>query len=229
MSVATLVYRAMFVLIPSLAVVVAFTTSGGPAVLFWYHPVAMSTALFVCTASGIMHKKIGGFEKTKLHGLLMSAAVVFFIIGGIVIYVNKTKQQHPHLVSLHSKFGFASIVLSIALGLVGGVGLHPVWGVATSSSILRMAHKWGGRTALMLMFVAAFLGFQTLHGVDRSSSTALFGVTLSLVCVFLVAFPAPDEFKVPVPEPFHTLEDETDDVAPQDGQMSNVGVVSATE
>eukprot|EP00397_Hematodinium_sp_SG-2012_P060559 GEMP01079033.1.p1 GENE.GEMP01079033.1~~GEMP01079033.1.p1 ORF type:complete len:171 (+),score=28.38 GEMP01079033.1:63-575(+) len=170
MSVATLVYRAMFVLIPSLAVVVAFTTSGGPAVLFWYHPVAMSTALFVCTASGIMHKKIGGFEKTKLHGLLMSAAVVFFIIGG-----------------------------------------------------------WGGRTALMLMFVAAFLGFQTLHGVDRSSSTALFGVTLSLVCVFLVAFPAPDEFKVPVPEPFHTLEDETDDVAPQDGQMSNVGVVSATE
>eukprot|EP00397_Hematodinium_sp_SG-2012_P059493 GEMP01076317.1.p1 GENE.GEMP01076317.1~~GEMP01076317.1.p1 ORF type:complete len:213 (-),score=37.64 GEMP01076317.1:422-1060(-) len=212
MSVATLVYRAMFVLIPSLAVVVAFTTSGGPAVLFWYHPVAMSTALFVCTASGIMHKKIGGFEKTK-----------------IVIYVNKTKQQHPHLVSLHSKFGFASIVLSIALGLVGGVGLHPVWGVATSSSILRMAHKWGGRTALMLMFVAAFLGFQTLHGVDRSSLTALFGVTLSLVCVFLVAFPAPDELKVPVPEPFHTLEDETDNVAPQDGQMSNVGVVSATE
>ena len=51
----------------------------------------------------MLAKKIGGYENTKLHGVLLTISTVAAFIGLYVIYSNKDMRKAPHFQTTHGK------------------------------------------------------------------------------------------------------------------------------
>lgn len=72
-------------------------------------------------------KKIGGYDNTKIHGYLMSAACIMGGFAWYVIYSNKEKFGKKHLTTLHGKLGCTVMCGYVLIGIGGAAGLHPDW------------------------------------------------------------------------------------------------------
>lgn len=126
--------------------------------LFSYHPLLMTLGFITLAGNAILIKKIGGYENTKLHGIIFFAANVSAGFGWYYIYRNKELNNRPHLTSLHAKLGVAALLSYISLQLVGLLALHPDFGVLKTNKTVRFAHKWFGKAATALAWTAAVLG-----------------------------------------------------------------------
>eukprot|EP01036_Dinobryon_divergens_P024007 gene24007-32414_t len=121
-------------------------------------------AAFILFASfATLKKKIGGYENTKLHGYIMSTATLTASFGFYVIYENKNMARKNHFTTIHAQLGLAVFIGFIALGVFGGVVLHPDWGLFKSNKLYRSLHKWGGRALLSLSWFICILGFAKME------------------------------------------------------------------
>lgn len=90
----------------------------------------------------IHFRQTDGSERVKAiwsHAVMQLRAAVLVIIGFGVIYRNKVLHGKPHFVSLHAKFGLATLVLSI---------LMPLWGAASFRRlgiVQRFPERWQPR------------------------------------------------------------------------------------
>lgn len=125
---------------------------------FSWHPIAMTVAFVAFAANAALIKKIGGYENTKMHGYLMSAACALGGFGWYVIYSNKEMFGKPHLYTLHGKLGAAVMVGYLSLGVFGALALHPDFGILKTNKTIRFAHKWGGRVLTALAWLACVAG-----------------------------------------------------------------------
>ncbi|GLC46618.1 hypothetical protein PLESTB_001223600 [Pleodorina starrii] len=114
--------------------------------LFAWHPAFMSIGYIVFMTEGliaaIQFRHIDGPERVKAiwsHALLQLRALICVLIGFGVIYRNKILLGKPHFMSLHAKFGLATLVLSI---------LMPLWGLVSfrrMGFIQRFPERWQPR------------------------------------------------------------------------------------
>jgi len=57
----------------------------------------------------------------------------------------------------------------IMVGLVGGIALHPDFGIAKQNGLIRTAHKYMSRILLLVAWAATLSGLKTLIGDDMMS------------------------------------------------------------
>jgi cytochrome b561 len=110
-----------------------------------------------------LQKRIGGYENTKLHGLLMFLAVAVSIFGWYVIYTNKETQKKQHVTTIHAKIGVTVLLGYISLAVVGAVALNPDFGILKTNKTVRLAHKLGGRALTAASWLACVLGFAKMQ------------------------------------------------------------------
>jgi Eukaryotic cytochrome b561 len=82
--------------------------------------------------------------------------------GFYVIYTNKNANNYSHFMSYHAQFGVAILVSCIGLGMVGGVVLHPDFGVDKTNKTIRFAHKTGARVVLAGAWMCCVSGMAQL-------------------------------------------------------------------
>jgi hypothetical protein len=148
----------------------------GKYIWFSWHPAMMILGFVALAANAALIKKIGGYENTKNHGYLMSAACVMAGFGFYVIYSNKEMSNKKHFMTTHGKLGLAVLVGYFMIGLFGAVALHPDWGMLKKNNMYRSAHKWGGRALTAASWFSCVLGFMTLQ--RELWKQLLFGVPL---------------------------------------------------
>lgn len=125
---------------------------------FNWHPLFMLIGFVALAGNAALIKKIGGYENTKAHGIMMWGAVAAASFAWYVIYTNKEMLGKAHLMTIHGKLGFAVMLSYFGLGLAGGVALHPDFGIMKTNKTIRFAHKWGGRVVTMLAWTCCVLG-----------------------------------------------------------------------
>jgi hypothetical protein len=82
-----------------------------------------------------------------------------------VIYQNKEKWVKEHYTSNHGKMGLAVVLGCVGLGMVGGIVLHPDFGIDKTNGLIRKVHKTSARVILALSWVTALYGvYQMTNG-----------------------------------------------------------------
>ncbi|PNW82466.1 hypothetical protein CHLRE_06g280100v5 [Chlamydomonas reinhardtii] len=114
--------------------------------LFAWHPAFMSIGYIVFMTEGLIaaihFRHIDGPDRVKAiwsHALLQIRALVCVLIGFGVIYRNKILLGKPHFMSLHAKFGLATLILSV---------LMPLWGLVSfrrMGIIQKFPERWQPR------------------------------------------------------------------------------------
>jgi hypothetical protein len=132
--------------------------NAGTWVWFSWHPLCMLVGFVAMAGNAALIKKIGGYENTKAHGIMMTIATVLTSFAWYVIYTNKEMYGKPHLISLHGKLGVGVMLSYFGLGAVGALGLHPDFGMLKTNKTLRLAHKVGGRIVTALAWACCVLG-----------------------------------------------------------------------
>lgn len=125
---------------------------------FNYHPLCMLVAFVAMAGNAILIKKIGGYENTKIHSILMTSALAFAFFGWYVIYTNKEMLGKAHLLTMHGKLGCTVLISYLLVGLVGGVFLHPDFGVWRNNQNIRFCHKVAGKVLTALAWSCSVLG-----------------------------------------------------------------------
>jgi hypothetical protein len=138
-----------------------------------------SNVFILPQGNAILFKKVGGYQNTKLHGYLYSASMAIAIFGWYVIYTNKEMKGKPHITTLHAKLGIAALIGYTALAVVGGVFLHPDWGVLRLNQTIRYAHKMGGRLFTLVAWTAVVVMVVPMHK-GNPIMQALFAVPLAI-------------------------------------------------
>ena len=133
----------------------------------WFnlHPLVMSLAFVPLSGMATLLKKIGGYENTKTHGLLLSLSAWLAGFGLYVIYSNKEARGAPHFQTTHGQLGLAVVVAYFGLMLFGGLLLHPDFGLPAyrSNATLRAVHKYFGRLVMALAWFTVFTGYSTVQ------------------------------------------------------------------
>ena len=118
----------------------------------------------------------------KLHGMLGWASIVVSFAGLYCIYRNKENNGYDHLKTAHARIGAFVAVNCVALGLAGGIFLHPDFGVDKTNKTIRLAHKTASRLVLLLAWATAFLGLLQL--TQNYVTLALYAVPLVALVPF---------------------------------------------
>lgn len=136
------------------------TVGKNPGTWTWFswHPLCMLVAFVALAGNASLIKKIGGYENTKTHGIMMSAAIAVASFAWYVIYTNKEMMGKAHLMTIHGKLGFAVMMSYFGLGVVGAAALHPDFGIMKTNKTIRFAHKWGGRAVTAMAWTCCVLG-----------------------------------------------------------------------
>ena len=96
-------------------------------------------------------------EAAALMHVIFTASALVLILGGFIsIYSNKNEMKKNHFTSLHSKFGLAFMLMSIAAASGGLLSWRPL--AVVSSAILpsfvrgkiKMVHRWAGLITWLL-------------------------------------------------------------------------------
>ena len=98
---------------------------------FSYHPQFMMVGTGLIVA-GTLLKKLGGLENTRNHGILASTGVLCNLFALYVIYGIKGAYNKPHFATYHGQAGALTCFSLFVLMLVGGVALHPDFGLLRS-------------------------------------------------------------------------------------------------
>eukprot|EP00605_Chrysophyceae_sp_TOSAG23-4_P001329 GSChrysophyteH1.ASY1.ANO1.1446.1 assembled CDS len=134
--------------------------------LSWFnlHPLFMSVAFILLSGFGTLIKKLGGYENTKMHGMLLSLSFVSSLIGLYVIYSNKEMRNKEHFQTAHGQLGLLVIISYFSLMMFGGIFLHPDFGLTAykTNQTLRNFHKWFGKFVMACSWYTAYTGFHTM-------------------------------------------------------------------
>lgn len=145
----------------------------------------MTIGMVGLSGVAVMTKKLGGYVATKNHGMLAGASVLCNVAGVYCIYLNKERNGFQHFKSYHGTVGMGLVLVYMSLGLVGGIVLHPDFGLDKGNKIIRMAHKLASRLTIAACWVTAFVGLNTL--TKDPVQLAMFGIPLvALMPVLLV-------------------------------------------
>lgn len=157
-----------------------------PGKLIWYswHPFFMIVGFVPLAILAILYKKVGGYENTKLHGILMTVSTLCAAFAFYVIYSNKNANRKPHFTSLHGQAGLAIMIAYFGLAVVGFVGLNPDWGMVRTNKTIRAIHKRSGQ----IVSVSAWLTciFQFTKMVPSLGVQALLVLPLAVFGVIAV-------------------------------------------
>ena len=135
-----------------------------------------------CMGIASVTKKLGGYSNTKIHGMLASTGF-FLALGGLyAIYHNKNLYERPHFTSLHGKAGLALLVLTAPPMLVGGIFLHPDWGVDKTNKEYRKLHKLFSRIIMSCAWGTAMYGMYSM--TKDPIELAIYGVPLLILAPF---------------------------------------------
>jgi hypothetical protein len=121
----------------------------------------------------------------QLHGMMGSGSLLLSCAGVYCIYLNKERNGYGHLKSQHSIAGVGVLCSCIALGMAGGVFLHPDFGVDKTNKTIRLGHKMASRIVLMLAWFTAFSGLQQMIP-DKSLMLLPFGIPLLILVPFVL-------------------------------------------
>jgi len=127
-----------------------------------------------------------GYTNTKNHGILGNLGVMLSLGGLYAIYRNKNMWGKAHFTSTHGQAGLAIILLSVGAGMVGGVFLHPDFGMDKTNKTIRYAHKVFARGVLMAAWGTAFYGFSTM--TSDPVQLAMFGLPLSVLAPYSLVY-----------------------------------------
>lgn len=119
----------------------------------------MMVAFVALGSKAALVKKGGGYVRTKRHGNTLVLGLAIALFGWYVIYTNKNAKGSPHNTSWHSWVGVTALLSWVGLAMVGMLALHPDFGALKSQKTIRFAHKWGGRFATGMGWLACFMGF----------------------------------------------------------------------
>ena len=141
---------------------------------FNYHPLLMSFAFVVLSGLATLLKKIGGYENTKLHGLLLAIAFWSSAAGLYVIWSNKEAINKPHFMTTHGQLGLFVIIAYFVLMMVGGLLLHPDFGLEAfkRNPNIRRVHKYFGKFTLALSWYCVYTGYATIS-ISSTMNTIL--------------------------------------------------------
>jgi hypothetical protein len=149
---------------------------------FSWHPFLMVLGLVGLSGASAVTKKLGGYQNTKLHGYLAWLGNLSALGGLYSIFQHKNQLGYNHFSSTHSIAGLIVIISCIGLGLVGGVVLHPDFGIDKTNKTIRWAHKFFARAVLMMAWFAAFTGLSQL--TSDWTTRLVFAVPLLLLVPF---------------------------------------------
>jgi hypothetical protein len=124
--------------------------------------------------------------RVQLHAILGGVGNMLSMAGAYCIYLNKERNGYQHLKSNHAKAGAAVLLSCMALGLVGGVVLHPDFGIDKTNTTIRYVHKMAGRGTLLLAWITAFMGLYQLIPNDTVMLAAYALPLMALVPFVLV-------------------------------------------
>mmetsp|Transcript_30153 Transcript_30153/g.61503 ORF Transcript_30153/g.61503 Transcript_30153/m.61503 type:complete len:200 (-) Transcript_30153:180-779(-) len=151
---------------------------------FSYHPLLMTVGFVGLMGTAAITKKLGGYTNTKIHGVL-SGAGFFAALGGLyAIYRNKELMGKEHFTSTHSWGGAVALLGCAGPMMVGGIFLHPDWGIDKNNKLFRMVHKWFGRIAITIGWVSCLVGLTQL--TEDGTKLAMFGVPLLFLFPFVL-------------------------------------------
>jgi hypothetical protein len=117
--------------------------------------------------------------------MMGSGSVLLSCAGVYCIYLNKERNGYGHLKSQHSIAGVGVLCSCIALGMAGGVFLHPDFGVDKTNKTIRLGHKMASRIVLMLAWFTAFSGLQQMIP-DKGLMLLPFGIPLLILAPFVL-------------------------------------------
>jgi hypothetical protein len=83
------------------------------------------------------------------------------------------------LKTTHALAGLGVFVVAIGLGLVGGVVLHPDFGVDKQNKVIRNAHKTASRVAMLAAWMVAVSG---LYQLSSSNLWIMAAYSVPLLC-----------------------------------------------
>ena len=113
----------------------------------------MILAFIPLTINAILYKKVGGYDNTKIHGILMSLSTLSAGFAFYVIYSNKAMNKRNHFTSLHGQSGGVILVLYLILAVVGFLGLHPDFGLLKTNKTVRAVHKYSGDNNSIYIYI----------------------------------------------------------------------------
>ena len=162
----------------------AYILMGYNWIWFSWHPSSMIMAYVAMAGNATLIKKVGGYDNTKNHGLIMIAATLLACFAFYVIYSNKNLQKKQHFTTLHGKLGLGVMLGYLGLGLFGAIGLNPDWGYVNKNKQLRAIHKFSGRLVTFMAWMCCVLGFQTME--KNILYQGLFAVPLLVFSYFVL-------------------------------------------
>jgi len=116
--------------------------------------------------------------------MLAWAGILVSFAGLYCIYRNKEMNGYQHLQTAHSRIGAFVGLNCVGLGFVGGIVLHPDFGVDKTNKTIRLAHKTASRLVLIAAWMTAFLGLIEL--TQDAVTLALFALPLALLVPFVL-------------------------------------------
>lgn len=137
------------------------------AKLFGWHPIVASSGVLVLLPLGVLSwrgaiSREGGWNRRRaLHGGMLVAGFIAMNVAAGIAWTRHAQQGAPHLRSLHSWLGVASI-LSMKGNVFGGI-LSAVWKAAREEKRLRTLHRYMGMLTIGLAFSTVMLGFAELQ------------------------------------------------------------------
>ena len=151
---------------------------------FSWHPLLMMVGLIGCAGIGAMTKKLGGYSNTKNHGMIANFGAILALGGLYAIYHNKNLYERPHFTTYHGQAGILLILSAVGAGMVGGVFLHPDFGIDKTNKTIRFAHKTFSRIVLVSCWMTAFMGMYTM--TQDTMELGLFGLPLLVFVPFVL-------------------------------------------
>lgn len=132
-----------------------------PGKIIWYsfHPFFMIIGFVPLLINAVLLKKIGGYDNTKLHGILLTVSTLCAGFAFYVIFSNKSTYNKPHFTTTHGQGGIAILIMYLALAIVGFIGLNPDWGVVRTNKQIRFIHKWLGKAVASLTWLSCIFQF----------------------------------------------------------------------
>lgn len=80
--------------------------------------------------------------------------------------------------------GLAVLIGCTMVGLVGGIVLHPDFGIDKQNGTIRKAHKLMSRGLLIVAWMATLSGLKTLIGDDDIKTLIMFAAPLAVAAPF---------------------------------------------
>ncbi|KAI1328616.1 eukaryotic cytochrome b561-domain-containing protein [Xylariaceae sp. FL0255] len=138
-----------------------------PLILFSVHPLAQSLGVLVLLQSIlVLQPTHTGSQKQvgqKIHAGLNLLAFATFIVGVVVIEVNKFKSNGPHFHSVHGYLGVITSIWILVQYLVGFTmfGIPALYGGEANAKKIWKYHRMSGYVLLLLMMATVTSAVET--------------------------------------------------------------------